>query len=140
MIDLQRENIRVESVKSLTYEVRQIIHKIPGVNGSGITHSRVTGIGTDEHQIMVTIENDDPNVISQLPSDINGITVVYMVTGKHVALFRQQIQDLINSFKCSVQMVRPLQSEASVGSYVTRLAKSYPGDLTPTCCTITYMI
>lgn len=99
MINLQRENIQVENVKNLTYYGREEIHKLPKIAGTAITHSRVTGVGRDEHQILVYVEEETNSVINQLPSDINGIPVLYKKAGK--------ITNSIGTFDGTFRPVRP---------------------------------
>lgn len=70
-----------KSVQASVKSDRDRIHKIKGVVGSGISHSDVTGIGIG-YNVIVYLEKKDDAVICQLPSEINGIPVVYEVTGK----------------------------------------------------------
>lgn len=81
------QNRDIQMVIQLVASSRAEIERIPGVVGTGITHSNVTGIDTETapgYQLIVYLEDESP--IPYLPSEINGIRVVYKVTGKVIAL------------------------------------------------------
>lgn len=91
MIDIKSYNQRLRNTRYIVNEEREKIHQaqIPGIVGTGITHSIVTGIGKDEFQMVVFLENeqyrdDYYNPYSgkyQLPRSINGIKVISKIIG-----------------------------------------------------------
>ncbi len=77
--------IDFEYVKAIIGHDRDRIHQIPGVIGTGISHSDITGIGKGHH-LVVYLEHEDLSIIRQLPSKIHNIPVTYQVKGKIRAL------------------------------------------------------
>lgn len=66
-------------VISIIADERRQIERIPGVIGTGITHSSITGIGKG-YQLLVNVETSD--IVNLIPRSINGILVITEITGK----------------------------------------------------------
>jgi len=62
------------------------IQNLPGVSGTGITGSVITGIGEDDEQIAVYLEEYNLETISKLPREVDGKRIVYTVSGPAIAL------------------------------------------------------
>jgi hypothetical protein len=90
----------------LEYE-RSLIHKIPGVVGSGISNSDITGIGNGYH-LVVYLEKEDQTIINQLPVKIYNIPVTYKIKG--------QVKILNSSSNGFTERYRPIRGGASVST------------------------
>lgn len=101
----------LELVKVKAFEARAEIEKMPGVIGTSISYSSVTKIG-EGFNVVVYLEKHDEKLIKSLPGNINGLPVVYKVTGKIYA-------------KVNTTKTRPLLSGSSIGI----LGKSGTGSL-----------
>lgn len=99
-----------EFIKTVLMLERDRIHQIPGVVGTGIGHSDITGIGKG-YNLVVYLESEDPSIITQLPEKIYNIPVVYQIKGKIRIL--PSYQTNISAF---TSRYRPLQGGASVST------------------------
>lgn len=76
----------LEYTKSILRSIRIEIEKIPGVVGTGITHSVVTGVqlpgvGYGYH-LVVYLERDEDTIKRLIPKYIYEIPIIFEVTGK----------------------------------------------------------
>ncbi len=102
-----------EFVKAILVLGRDRIHQMPGVVGTGIGHSDITGIGKG-HNLVVYLKSEDSSVIDQLPEKIYNIPVVYQIKGEIKTL--QLNQTNISTFN---SRYRPLQGGASVSTLLS---------------------
>lgn len=108
MTDIYKTDTYVQSVID---DVNKILMKIPGVVGTGITHSYITGIG-DEYQILVYIR--DESVISLLPNSVYGMRIVWSVVGEiKVTAFVETAEEYEKRSKSSstISTIRSMQKE-----------------------------
>lgn len=117
-------NKEIDAIKDITDDKRIDIHQIPGIVGTGITLSKVTGIdtkkkGENECQIVVYLDNKDNKdnkdvSLSKIPKYINNIRVTKQITGSGIAA----------AFN---QRVRPLRGGSSIYNYRQKLRGSIAG-------------
>ncbi len=115
----------IEYIKNITDDDRKHLLSIPGVVGTGLTLSSVTGVNSnnnDQHQIVVYLNKYDSEIRSQIPKYINGIRLVKNFSG---------------DFQASslwINKIRPLRSGISVGKIDNRFCGTiagFPIDMSP---------
>lgn len=111
-------DINLAYVQEILDNVSPEIHQIPGVVGTGITHSIVTGIG-DGYNIIVYLEYYSSDILSMIPTEIQGIPITVQVIGKVYALTSGCTKDT----PCFGKKYRPIQGGASIEN-TSRIAPS----------------
>lgn len=116
----------LENIKDITFKERERIFKIPGITGTALTLSHVTGIDTNkeknekeqnEHQVIVYLDKNCSKISSKIPDYIEDIRVVKVPMGKCYAQFGIDFFDF--------DKFRPIRGGA--GIYTTRMP--WPGTL-----------
>jgi len=67
-------DIELENIKSTVAADRNIIESIPGVVGTGITHTAITGIGGGYH-LVVYLEYFDLTLVDQIIQAVGGLSI-----------------------------------------------------------------
>lgn len=99
-------------------EVRKWIEQIPGVSGTALTHSYITGISKPGYQIVVYLKYYDEQIINQIPSSIDGIPVVFKVIGEvTIQNLKAPLKEVkITSMQTPTSRFRPIKPGTSIGN------------------------
>jgi len=93
---------------------RDEIQDLPGVVATGITGSIVTGIGKNEKQLLVSLEEYNLKTISKLPSEVDGKRVVFDVIGPITAMPEEVQADPASAIDVQTDPIEPEHKEGTV--------------------------